>query len=794
MSAPSPAPLRLGLAADLLRGLRPVRPSRSAGADTDAAPFSLPPRAPFETFPIEPPTAAELAAAAWEEPELSLHDDLESLLGAVFPHRLAPFEPGAVDFPLPPPGRLLLASAAAAKDAAASLALDLDAAPPAAAYLLLRLRRPVVERLHDAERGGVARYLRVQNFWTREGLHAMGRLRVAGRVAEGAARSARLAPRQAGRYLDYFATHGTHLITRVLLGTELVQVLAPRPERLAALRGLWRREVGGAAPARGALALGLRRHLGSEWLAARGAIVSADGEPVAAEWRDEHGEPCLFSPLRREPGHIARLLERHHAAVPLALGFTPQSTFMETFRADAWKRLLKGALLQRFGPASDVARASRPCGAGGTPALRRNTGETPTPPPPAVFAFHRTLAPDAPPPADASGGVLWAFRLDAASEPEAVGEAPVLRVAAERLADLELSAAEMRGSFILENRAGDERHAVHDGFRFCSPPAVPGAPLVALHGDTRAPSAAALARLSPPVVAALPLAAARLLEPAEEEPARAGLEWLGEIWRDVPERRADRVRVLLLARAPRPEPPPPLPAARVASLAARIVALAGRLRLELRDPRRSADTRRGAIDELNALADELAPAFPDAPAAVPSPSFMADGPLLQAVAGLLDSGAAPAEPWPRVGEGELPALRFWRRVFQVRRALALGRALELAASGSGAGALAWLEAAGPGEAPWPTPAEWSDWPGLVAEALAEAGHAAPPGLAEALAGHAACAAVLAARATAARSRLDEIETESPEAATGRLLALLRLRRAEGFAEAARAVAGLAAGM
>lgn len=347
----SPQRLQLGVAVNLLQGLKPTYCCNGA-----ESPLPLAPHQPF--VPQEP--GEEDAEAPWQGPRLSLHEDVDGLVDALFHYHALPFQIDA-GLPFRLPTSALMLRRETRQQALAQLALLLGLElRPGDGYLLLSVRREVGNFQHEAERGGIARFLAIKDYWTREGRHSMARLRPGERTFPGAETAgkapASISVLQAQRYLDYFQESGTHFVSRIVFGQALFQVFRCRPKRRLLLADTLRRESGGAQEIGLPLLIGLRPLLETEFVDARGAIFSAchDPELQAAQRDGAFSDPAgkaesLLRPFLQSPVVARDLLARLRETGPIRLSLTPQTSLMENFRAVTAAQILKGALLQQFG-------------------------------------------------------------------------------------------------------------------------------------------------------------------------------------------------------------------------------------------------------------------------------------------------------------------------------------------------------------------------------------------------------------------------------------------------------------
>lgn len=200
--------LHLGSAVNLLEGLRPA-PVTDRGH-----PFPLAPQQPFRPLDLD---AAD-PEAPWQAPTLSFCRDLGELVDALFDYRVLPFQAdGGRPFRLPASSLILHGAArhTALVELGSLLGLEIR---PDEGYLLLGVRRKAGDFLHEAEKGGIGRFIAIKDYWTAAGRHAMARLRTSGKTNGKTNGEAPLSARQAQRYLDYFYAFGTHFLSRIVVG------------------------------------------------------------------------------------------------------------------------------------------------------------------------------------------------------------------------------------------------------------------------------------------------------------------------------------------------------------------------------------------------------------------------------------------------------------------------------------------------------------------------------------------------------------------------------------------------
>lgn len=498
--------VELGAAVNLLRG-----------------PLVVPPRKPLVTF------AAGTSAddAPWSAPALSLHDDVDDLIDAIFDVCVLPFQGDPPPFRVPV-SALMLTDARDEAIAALSRRLGVDLTAPAGGYMLLKMRRETGDFMHEGVRGGVGQRIQIKNYWTPEGRLAMGRLRTGKRIVEGAKRDAVVTERQAQRYLDYCYDFGTHFVTRVIVGVQLLQVFACSPARYAQVKTMLVQEARGSIVT-GPLVYGFRFLTRPDWTFARGRIISVGGDHDLTE------AGSLLDPFKPE------VFSHFRTTAPITIGLTCQSQFMETFRSGVFARVVKGALLQKYGHRIrlPVVRAQmiRVPEEFAFPATARRAGDG------SLSAFSVALELGEPRSLDASRVSLCSYRAVFGSGGCGVS---TLTLSGETLDDFQFVAEEVEGGLFVTNGGATRRETLYGGLRF----ATDSSGAVALRGDIRTP-AAELSRLAlEDARGTLDYAEALILGGGAEEVrfARRYLEWLEAMARGYECGEALRRRILYLMR------------------------------------------------------------------------------------------------------------------------------------------------------------------------------------------------------------------------------------------------------
>jgi hypothetical protein len=347
--------VNLGDPVDLWAGLKPDFLSWGS-------PWRVPPARPLRTeVPIIPSGPVE-----WGPPSLSLHEGVADLLSHIFDYSVGPMV--GLDGPHSvAAGPLMDGHSLAGLEARLKMDLTIRPAP---AYLLVRLTGSRGTSYYTPEWHGLNRKTKVLEWLTPEGRAAMARLRLRGMRHEGHEFHGEVTARQARRYLEYFGEMGTHLVRSVSYGERLFQVFEVNGALLPALRDA-------CAPQPGqnrigdAIAYGMAHFTRAPWVTSASPILSASEGACAQQvaqheiWTsDDPGEPRSLLSRRAMPAWSrAAVLDMLPARAVIGVSFACQALYLEDHRADAWSRIMRGGLCQRF-PAAEPsgwrARAQLP--------------------------------------------------------------------------------------------------------------------------------------------------------------------------------------------------------------------------------------------------------------------------------------------------------------------------------------------------------------------------------------------------------------------------------------------------
>jgi hypothetical protein len=235
----------------------------------------------------------------------------------------------------------------------ARLKMDLTVRP-AAAYLLVCLNGTRGIRYYTPEWQGLNRKTRIMQWLTPEGRNALARLRLCEMRHEGPEFHGDITARQARRYLGYFHDLGTHIVRSISYGERLFQVFEVNEHVLPGVRDCFAREAGQYQVC-GPFAFGMAHFTRRPFVANASPILSA-GESTCAQqvahheiWNDRSGEPnSLLSPGAMSTSSLTTVLDMLPAQSVVGVSFACQALYLEDHRADAWSRVMRAGLCQRF--------------------------------------------------------------------------------------------------------------------------------------------------------------------------------------------------------------------------------------------------------------------------------------------------------------------------------------------------------------------------------------------------------------------------------------------------------------
>ena len=498
--------LQLGQAINLLYGGR--------GDVFGPASLHLAGQQSLRLFPLQPMPAR----SSWQELCVTVHDDVAGLVDRLWSCHVAPHRHDGAGFEVRP-AALIDNADRAARTAFLSERLGIGLAE-GQTYLLLELHRTDGRADHEVTARPPRRFFDRKWHLLADWRRAAARLRPGQRVHDGFCHDAIVTAAEAQCYVDAFYRFGTHFVSAVETGDRLVQLVALKPESARWIIAYWRR-AGAGQPVHGDAAMAFAAFLAPDHARQAGPILSLAGDPdlprtlAQGAWNDAVSIAgvslaALFRSGSRRAGEV---LAGFAASAAVHTELTSMALFTEFYRAINFERILRGALVQRWGDSvhlpvrrmpeftRDVAiAAASPCPpvAGCRRMLRLKRGDGA-----ALTGLQPPLAQliDA---AAFSSHALQVRRADALFE-----HAP-------------FACQAMAGVVILENLSGTRRDTLLDGLRFSSVPPQPNAAevRVKLQGDAHVLPPDQVPRLLPDIRDALLEVAAALPQAGPDEAKR----------------------------------------------------------------------------------------------------------------------------------------------------------------------------------------------------------------------------------------------------------------------------------
>ena len=344
--------LKLGQAANLLLGFKPGW----VATDSSTAPFFP---ADSEPLPTSDATVSPVGSAIWGFPRITLHDDTNSLLSAVFPYDVQPLTSDDSTFSVPS-GPLMvedLDRAEMLSQLSEYLGVDLTAGY---SYMLVELVRTTGTASHTylAGSGGDA-----ADHLTPEALAALSSLTG---VEADSDPSGQLTAESANSFLQSFQAVGTHYVSQVTAGDRIFQVFAYQAAAFDELTKAFNRSAAGKAYVDGVSAISFQYYTTPQssetgvelgYVSALGAVNIISNDPAfttsvkSDEWKDERAVGNSIFKVYQTGTAVD--LDNFQAVVPIGVELTPLGNLIPVDKCPAgrryWDRMLKGALLQKYG-------------------------------------------------------------------------------------------------------------------------------------------------------------------------------------------------------------------------------------------------------------------------------------------------------------------------------------------------------------------------------------------------------------------------------------------------------------
>ncbi|MCC5611301.1 hypothetical protein LC612_32280 [Nostoc sp. CHAB 5834] len=514
----------LGQAFNLLKGL-------------DIYPYGVGRLYPSERMPLRQfPVQFEHLKSQWHPLEVSFHSTASSLIERLSPYRVVPLLFDGAEFNIQP-GRLLsIDQKTYYRQMSEWLGIELH---EEGSYLLFDLKRTDGRADHEVTVKPTRRYFDRNWHLTNDWRKTSAKLRPGKRIHDDDQHDAWITAEMAQHYVDAFYEFGTHFMSAIEWGDRLLQVVTLQPEFSAKIESYWQ-QVGNGNLIKDTDVMLFGTFLGYPYAREVSRIVSIAGDQhldvsvAKGEWSDTS---CLnassilarFQPSRDFATHA--LLE-WDKSTPIAVELISLARFLEYFRAINFERVLRGALMQRWGHLVQLPLRRMPSveRAIATSVLPKDTvpvnfgqrillygdhldvynASLFVPNQQSVIACHRVFSVRGKQSQDISSNLaLWAQYFDA--EPSS-HQAAILRLSEEQFEQPTIVCQTMVGAVILENATTTARDVVVDGIRFTDtdPDTASGYSRVRVRGDLHSINDQALTNVLPCLRAALRCAALSL--------------------------------------------------------------------------------------------------------------------------------------------------------------------------------------------------------------------------------------------------------------------------------------------
>ncbi|BFT30213.1 hypothetical protein D210916BOD24_13890 [Alteromonas sp. D210916BOD_24] len=349
--------IKLGLSTDLTKGYK---------SDWNPSTGNLNILYPSNEAPMQPKSLPVVTERGdWSYPIVSLHDTPMSLVTELLGYKV---EHPAIDDSPPslPAGALMLFSPAgdtARKALSETLGVSLD--NPNLRYALVKLERKDAKVHHTTTETGILMTVNALNPDPSIGINSnfmrnLARLRhfpVFGEQDE----VTQLKEKDANAYLDTFAEWGTHFVSSVTVGDQLIQVFAYEADRFERIKIAYTQpdnELSGskAVDFQYFTTDASTGHFG--YVSEYGKLLCLSHSSTfqnslqSGEWMENFWSKhdSLFQ-VFAENSHVSlnKLNSNYTDQAPVMVTLGPMTTFTEYKRTAAWRRVLKGALSTVFG-------------------------------------------------------------------------------------------------------------------------------------------------------------------------------------------------------------------------------------------------------------------------------------------------------------------------------------------------------------------------------------------------------------------------------------------------------------
>ncbi|MCC5611302.1 MACPF domain-containing protein [Nostoc sp. CHAB 5834] len=346
--------LKLGQTANLLLGFK----ADWIVTDASTSPFYSPTSAALPTLDATI-TPAE-AEAIWQLPRITLHQDTNSLLSAIYPYIVRSITGDTSQFSLPS-GPLMvgdLDSDSILGKLSKYLGIDLTAGD---SYILVELVRFVGTASHT--------YVAGTGESADEHMNEVGQTAIEKLpgVSEVPDTDSQFTHKEADLFLENFQAIGTHYVSKIFAGDRIFQVFAYKQTAFAEVSHAFKRSAGKNDYVDGISAISFQYYTtpaklhGSVelgYVSQLGSVKMISNDPKFADsikngsWHDpiRAGGDSIFSLYQNDPKVDLSIFE---SVVPISFELTPLGNLIPVEKSAQgrryWDRLLKGVMLQKYG-------------------------------------------------------------------------------------------------------------------------------------------------------------------------------------------------------------------------------------------------------------------------------------------------------------------------------------------------------------------------------------------------------------------------------------------------------------
>ncbi len=318
---------------------------------------------PLKEVRIEIP-AVRKTGYEWSYPKITVHDNAESLLQEIFPYKISAPSDGTEMLKVNM-GTLLIGDQdreAAVKKLTKTLGVDLS---KPYGYVLVRIERISGEAKHPVYAGDIILHPNPKHKNEEMGICESFRKELI-KIRKAADKENQFNPalftvEKAQICLDFYNKFGTHFVSQAVCGDAIFQIFAYEKINYDKIKSVYEKNDFTEEKSLNFLPYITDANTGAYgYVKEYGKLLCYSDDPQLAKdqkngkWRDEKWSErdCIFAPfLWKSSMDILELNRNYSKNLPLYYTLTPLSIFAEYGRRLALKRVLKGAMIEKFGTA-----------------------------------------------------------------------------------------------------------------------------------------------------------------------------------------------------------------------------------------------------------------------------------------------------------------------------------------------------------------------------------------------------------------------------------------------------------